>query len=341
MEITANSNPARDIAVVGGGYWGQNLVRNFAQLGALRRICDSSQDTLTRMASMYPDAINSTEISDVLEDDKIKGVVIAVPASAHYNLAKDALLAGKNVFVEKPLALDVQQARELIVLAERCKRTLMVGHLLEYHPAVVELNRLAREGKLGEIRYIHSCRLNFGKIRTEENVLWSFAPHDISAMLLLLNSMPSDITARGASFLQPSIPDVVLASMNFGARTKTSLHVSWLHPYKEQKLVVVGDRKMAVFDDVSKDKLVLFDHHVAWQEGKPIPQPGKGTPVDLRNDEPLKLECQDFLGSVRTGSKPRVDGRKGLMVLEVLAACQKSIDLNGEVIRMDQQVMNQ
>ena len=240
----------RQIAVVGCGQWGKNLVRNLADLGVLRVMCDIDPNQLAPLRERLSGVKLTTSFSEILKDDDVAGIVIATPAGSHYALAKEALLAGKDVLVEKPLALKVAEGRDLVELAEKKLRILMVGHLLRYHPAVSKLKELIDEGKLGKLCYIYSNRLNLGRFRTEENILWSFAPHDISAMLYLLGERPTQVFAQGGSYLSQGIPDVTVTMFEFQSGVRGHIFVSWLHPYKEQKFVVVGDRQMAVFDDV-------------------------------------------------------------------------------------------
>jgi UDP-2-acetamido-3-amino-2,3-dideoxy-glucuronate N-acetyltransferase len=326
----------RNIAVVGCGYWGKNLVRNFAELGALHTICDADPKVLRTLKASYADVDTQTEFHRVLEIGDIKGVVIAAPAVLHYSMAKETILAGKDVFVEKPLALEVEQGEELVELAEKHGRILLVGHLLEYHPAVRKLKELVDGGQLGRTQYIYSNRLNLGKFRTEENILWSFAPHDISIILLLLGEMPREISAHGGYYLNQDIADVTLTVLGFNNGVKAHIFVSWLHPYKEQKLVVVGDKKMALFDDTSpKDKLLLYSHEIEWVDRKPVPRQKQAKPVKIPSDEPLRLECQDFIDCIQSRKRPKVDGRKGLQVLRVLSYCQKSLESNGKVISLN------
>ena len=326
----------RDIAVVGCGYWGKNLVRNFAELGALRTICDANPKVLESFKSPYPDVNTEADFSKLLQDDSIKGIVIATPAVLHYPMAKEALLAGKDVFVEKPLALKVEQGRDLVELTEEKRRILMVGHLLEYHPAVVRLKDLIDKGELGRIQYIYSNRLNLGKFRTEENILWSFAPHDISVILLLLGGeMPQEVSAHGGYYLHQDIADVTLTTMNFKGGVRAHIFVSWLHPFKEQRFVVVGDRKMAEFNDTNpKEKLLLFSHEIEWIERRPVPHRREPEVIEVALQEPLKIECRDFIDCIQTRRKPRTDGQKGLQVLEVLSGCQKSLEERGKIVSL-------
>src|SRR5579863_1782102 len=239
------------LAVVGAGYWGINLVRVFHRLGVLGQICDFSS-RLEQLAVDYPDVRADASYQAVLDDPSLDAVVIATPAETHYELAKQALLAGKDVMVEKPMTLRCEETEDLIEMAESRRRILMVGHLLEYHPAVTRLQSLVEQGELGRIEYIYSNRLNLGKVRREENAFWSFAPHDISVILLLLKRLPIQVTATGGTYLQPNIADVTVSTMLFDRGVRAHVFVSWLHPYKEQRLVVVGERGMAVFDDVCK-----------------------------------------------------------------------------------------
>jgi len=330
-----------NIAVAGCGYWGQNLVRNFAQMGVLHTICDTEPAKMERLKSLHPEVNLETDYSRVLANPDIRGLVIATPAEFHYSMARQALLAGKDVFVEKPLALAVEEGEELVKTSEEQGKVLLVGHLLEYHPAVVKLKELVGSGELGRINYIYSNRLNLGKFRTEENILWSFAPHDVSVILLLLGEMPREVSAHGGYYLHEDVADITLTTLGFRNGTKAHIFVSWLHPYKEQKLIVVGDRKMALFDDTNpKDKLLLYGHEIQWVEGKPVPHQKQPQAVEAPMDEPLRLECQDFVECMESRRRPKADGRKGLQVLEVLSCCQKSLEQNGNVVRLSREKDN-
>jgi len=321
----------KNIAVIGCGYWGKNLVRNFAELGALHTICDSNPEVLNGLGALYPDINLEKSPGSVLASKEIRGIVISSPAAVHYAMAKQALAAGKDVFVEKPLSLTVKEGEELVKLAEEKGKILMVGHLLEYHPGIVKLKKLVDNGELGKLNYIYSSRLNLGKFRTEENILWSFAPHDISIILLLLNEMPEEVSAHGGYYLHRDIADVTVTTMSFGSGVRAHIFVSWLHPYKEQKLVVIGDQKMAVFDDVSsKNKLLLYEHQIEWIDRVPVAHQQEATPVEFTIAEPLKLECQHFLDCLKSRHKPKTDGASGLRVLQVLDACQRSLQGQGQ-----------
>lgn len=320
------------VAVVGMGHWGKNLVRNFHELGALSVVCDSDPATEDVCREKYVDAGFCTNFNDVLEDPGLTAVVIATPAVRHFDMVKSALEAGKDVFVEKPLAMNVEQGAELVRLAEEGRRILMVGHILRYHPAVKKLQDLVRGGDLGQIRYLYSNRLNIGKIRTEENILWSFAPHDISVILSLLDEFPSRVSSQGGAHLSPTVCDVTLSQFEFSRGVQAHIFVSWLHPFKEQRLVVVGSEKMAVFDDTAEHKLVLYPHRVEWKNRVPMAVKAQGEPVEIEPKEPLNEECRHFLDCVAARKEPVTDGREGLRVLRVLDACQQSLSRGGSGI---------
>lgn len=322
------------IAIVGSGYWGKNLIRNFHQLGALELIVDTNQQTLAEFRKQYPDVRSSTRLEDALENPAIEGVVIATPAETHYEIARRALLAGKHAYVEKPLVLEERHGEELIAIADERELILMVGHLLHYHPAFIKLKELVSSGDFGRINYIYSNRLNLGKIRREENALWSFAPHDISMILALAGEFPDTVQASGGNYLHSSIADVTMTNFDFPSGLKAHVFVSWLHPFKEQKLIVVGDRKMAVFNDTLpwEEKLVSYPHQINWSNGVPTPQKADGTPIPVEPDEPLKRECLHFLECISHGCVTVTDGREGLRVLRVLMGAQRSLEAAGAPI---------
>lgn len=322
-------NPVK-VAVIGAGYWGKNLARVFFELGALDVICDSNTDTLEKMRLSYPGIRLIEQFSELLKDSSITAIAIATPAESHYSVAKEFLLAGKDVFVEKPLAVNVIEGEGLVQLAIKQNKILMVGHLLEYHPAVSKLKQLVDKGELGKINYIYSNRLNLGKIRKEENILWSFAPHDISVILSLLGELPESVSAQGGNYLHKDIADVTISSLSFKSGVRGHIFVSWLHPYKEQKLVVVGDKKMAVFDDVAgKDKLLLFSHEIDWIDRLPVSRKKDAEKIEFEMEEPLQLECRHFLDCVNKRVSPKTDGKSALKVLRVLQACQVSLEKGG------------
>jgi UDP-2-acetamido-3-amino-2,3-dideoxy-glucuronate N-acetyltransferase len=333
MEPTRAYEAVR-VAVIGCGYWGKNLVRNFYELGSLHSVCDAREETLRQIVSTYP-VRNTTDYEAILADPLVQAVVIAAPAVDHFRLAKKALLRNKDVYVEKPLALHASEGQELVNLASQLQRILMVGHILEYHPAIVELKRLVREGELGKIQYIYSSRLNLGKLRSEENILWSFAPHDISAVLFLLEEEPTTVSAHGGSYLSPSVADVTLTTCDFKNGVKAHIFVSWLHPFKEQKLAIVGDKRMAVFDDMElQSKLVLYSHRIDWLDRSPVAHKGEGQVVALPQLEPLRVECEHFLHCVSKRVRPRTNGDSALRVLRVLEACERSLRQNGSPVEV-------
>jgi UDP-2-acetamido-3-amino-2,3-dideoxy-glucuronate N-acetyltransferase len=321
-----------NVGVIGAGYWGKNLIRNLNDLGVLKCICDTNAAALDTFRSEYPGVSCHSEFSDLLNCKDVEAIVIATPAVAHFGQARQALLAGKHVFVEKPIVLDEGEAEALIELADSRGLVLMVGHLLQYHPAFLELKRLVGKGELGKINYICSHRLNLGKIRREENILWSFAPHDISMILSLADSRLESVIATGANYLHQQIADVTTTHLEFTSGMRAHIFVSWLHPFKEQKLVVVGEKKMAVFDDTLPwdEKLLLYPHEIRWENGIPVPSKAEGYRLELGHAEPLKLECQHFLDCIAEGKRPRTDGKEGLAVLKVLNASQQSLNGDGK-----------
>jgi UDP-2-acetamido-3-amino-2,3-dideoxy-glucuronate N-acetyltransferase len=320
---------ALHVAVVGSGYWGKNLVRNFHALGALAGVCDASPAILDDVRKTYPGARTWTSFDDVLASD-VPAVVLATPAATHGALVRRALEAGKDVFVEKPLCLDLAEGRALVELAKKRGRVLMVGHLLHYHPAVAKLKAMVSGGELGRVQYIYSTRLNLGKVRREENILWSFAPHDISVILSLLGEMPSSVKAEAGNYLHSGISDVTMSVLSFPGGAKAHVFVSWLHPFKEQKLVVVGDKMMAVFDDTEPErKLVLYPHEITWKDQVPVATRADARVVDVDKSEPLRAECSHFLDRVRDRKTPSTDGEEALRVLTVLQQCQDACAQNG------------
>jgi predicted dehydrogenase len=320
------------VAVIGCGAWGKNLVRNFSDLGVLAMVCDTTNMGRATAQELAPQVEVVPYIEAALHAPA-DGLVIATPAETHYELVKQALEAGKDVFVEKPLALTYEQGAHLVRLAEAYARILMVGHVLEYHPAILRLYSLVQQGALGKVYYIYSNRLSLGKVRREENILWSFAPHDIAVILRLMGSLPFQVAAYGGSYVQPNIADVTVTQLLFDNGVRAHIHVSWLHPFKEQRLVVVGSRQMASFDDVAK-RLVLYDQRVELKEGEPVPIQRHGEEVPFARDEPLRIECQAFLEALHTRRSPVTDGPSGLRVLKVLQAAQRSLIMNGEPVQL-------
>ena len=327
---------ARRIAVIGVGYWGRNLVRNFSALGVLAAVCETAETPREMVRKEYPGVTVHDTPEAVFADSSIDGVVIATPAETHGELTRRALAAGKHVFVEKPLCLDVSDAESLKHLADKKRLILMVGHLLHYHPAFRALHDTAKNGELGELRYIYSNRLSLGKIRREENALWSFAPHDISMILQLAGGMPRRVIASGANYLTAGVADTTLSHLVFGGNLQAHIYVSWLHPFKEQKLVVVGEQGMIVFDDTkdAAEKLLLYRHKVGWDGELPIVSKALPEAIALVTSEPLRNECQAFLDAIDGVSEPPSDAAEGIRVLKVLEACQQSI-LQGTAIDLE------
>jgi predicted dehydrogenase/acetyltransferase-like isoleucine patch superfamily enzyme len=316
--------PAR-IAVVGCGQWGKNLVRNFHDLGALAALADADEGAAARLAAAH--GVPARPWDAILADPAIDAIALATPAETHAPLSLAALGAGKHVFVEKPLALRVTDGEEVCRMAAARGRVVMIGHLLQYHPAFLRLKELAAHGELGRIQYIYSNRLNLGRIRSEENVFWSFAPHDLSMILSLAGDLPDSVEASGHCYLHARIADVTTTILRFANGINAHVFVSWLHPFKEQKLVVVGDAGMAVFDDGEPwaGKLTLYPHKVAWRDGLPQPAKAEARPVALDEAEPLRLECRHFLDCVEGGRRPRTDAEEGLRVLRVLDAAERAV----------------
>jgi UDP-2-acetamido-3-amino-2,3-dideoxy-glucuronate N-acetyltransferase len=314
------------ISVIGAGYWGRNHVRNFHELSALRSVCDANPDTLKEVTQGLSDVTTTTDPDDVFADPDVAGVVIATPTETHADVVERALEAGKDVFVEKPLCLSVARGQQLVDLAAQTDRILMVGHILWYHPAVLKLKEFVDSGELGRVQYIYSNRLNFGKIRHEENILWSFAPHDISVILGLLGEMPESVRSQGGYYLDDKIADSTVSLLSFANGVRAHIFVSWLHPHKEQRLVIVGDKQMISFNDVAdSDKLLRYPHAVEWQNRMPVANKADAIPIPFEMEEPLNAECRHFLDCIRTRTKPRTDGEEGLRVLRVLDQSEQSL----------------
>lgn len=325
-----------NICVVGCGHWGKNLIRSFASLDCLYGIFDIDSERTEALSKTYSTKI-FRDYQSVLEDPDVTGVVIASPAELHYELGMRAISAGKHVFVEKPLALEWQEGALMVDAARQRHRILMVGHLLHYHPALVKLKSLIKEGVLGRVEYIYSNRLSMGKIRREENALWSFAPHDISVILSLVGQMPFQVVATGGAYLQPNIADVTISNLLFDRGTRAHIFVSWLHPYKEQRLVVIGSKQMVVFEDSRPDhKLMLFNKQIELKNGALEALKPEGVDVDFGKEEPLRVECKHFIDCIEQKCEPRTPGEEGVRVLQVLQACQQSLQLNGEAVQVRQ-----
>lgn len=331
------SRPLR-IAVAGLGYWGPNLARNFASLPGceLSWCCDCDPQAGERMAARFPGARFTRELDELLADPGLDAVAIATPVPTHAELAVRVLEAGKHCFVEKPLAQSVSDAERAVAAAQASGRTLMVGHLLEYHPGVEMLKQLTDSGELGEqIYYIYGNRLNLGKLRADENALWSLGAHDVSVLLHLAGEEPWEAVAHGASYVRPGVEDVVFCFMRFPSGLSAHLHLSWLDPHKERRFTVVGSRRMATFDDMALEgKLMVYDKGFdedARGYGEYITRSGDIFSPQIPNVEPLRIECEHFVHSIREGTPPRSDGASGLRVVRVLERLQQSLQTSAEV----------
>ena len=319
-----------NVAIIGAGYWGKNLVRNFDQLNVLKVICDPSRQIRKQMAKDYPDIRVTDNEKEILEDAAIDAVVIAAPAAKHFEIASAALNADKHVFVEKPLSLTYNDGERLVALAREKGKKLFVGHILHYHSAVVRMKEMINQGDIGRLQYIYSRRLSLGKFRREENILWSFAPHDISIILGLTGEEPDYVDAVGSNFLHARIPDVTMSNLKFPSGIGAHIFVSWLNPFKEQRLVVIGSQGMMVFDDTQpvESKLVHYPNQITWKNGMPVPEKVDGNAIDLSDiwEEPLKAECRAFLDTIANDTQPLTSGEEGLRVLKILGICQQSIE---------------
>ena len=318
--------------MVGLGYWGPNLARNFDRLpGAeLAWLCDGAQEALDRWSASFPGVRASTDVGELLTDGGLDAVVVATPVPTHADLALQVLEAGKHCFVEKPLAQSAADAEQVAAAAENAGMVLMVGHLLEYHPGVVKLKEIADAGDLGDIHYIYGNRLNLGQLRADENALWSLGAHDISVVLALAGEEPSEVSARGESYMREGVEDVVFAFMRFPSGIAAHLHLSWLDPHKERRFTIVGSKRMATFDDMdSERKVTIYDKgfdEKADTYGEYITRSGDIWSPRVPNDEPLRLECEHFVACIREGSAPVSDGESGVRVVRVLEGLQHSLD---------------
>lgn len=328
------SDPAR-VGVVGLGYWGPNIARNLNALEGcdLAWCCDADEGSRARYGAIYPDARFTADFDEMLADDELAAVAITTPVPTHAELAARALEAGKHCFVEKPLAQDAASAERLVELADQKDLVLMVGHLLCYHPGVRQLADLIQGGDLGQVYYLYSQRLNLGKLRADENALWSLGAHDISVLLELADAQPTEVTARGESYVRDGVEDVVFGYVRFDSGLAAHLHLSWLDPHKERRLTVVGSERMATLDDMALErKLTIYDKGfdpAADTYGEYITRSGAVVSPAVPNDEPLRLEVSHFLDCVASGETPRTDGRAGLQVVQVLEALQNSLDSGG------------
>jgi predicted dehydrogenase len=320
------------VAVAGLGYWGPNLARNLDALAGceVRWLCDASEEARERHRPAFPGALLTPELDEVLGDPEVDAVVLATPVPTHAALAERVLSAGRHCFVEKPLAQSVADAERVVAAAADAGRVLMVGHLLEYHPGVIRLKELVDSGELGDVHYVYSNRLNLGKLRSDENALWSLGAHDVSVVLRLLDEEPVEVDAHGESYMRDGIEDVVFCFMRFPSGRAAHLHLSWLDPHKERRFTVVGSRRMATFDDMALEgKLTIYDKgfdQSASTYGEYITRSGDIFAPRISNREPLRLECEHFVECAVEGRTPISDGASGLRVVRVLEALQQRLD---------------
>jgi predicted dehydrogenase len=319
------------LGVVGLGYWGPNLARNFLAIPdcEVRWLCDASREAREKIAPTVPDARLSDDIEELLRDRELDAIVLATPVPTHADLAMRVLEAGKHCFVEKPLATNVEDAQRAVAAAARSGKTLMVGHLLEYHPAVAQLQELVDGGELGELYYLYGNRVNLGQLRADENALWSLGAHDVSVVLHLIDEDPVECTAHGRSYVREGVEDVVFCYLRFPSGVVAHLHLSWLDPHKERRLTVVGSRRMATFDDMRPEgKLTVWDKGFdedSLDGGEYVARSGDSFSPRIADVEPLRVECEHFVQCIATGAKPRSDGESGLRVVRVLEALQGSL----------------
>jgi predicted dehydrogenase len=319
------------VAVAGLGYWGPNLARNFASIPGceLVAVCDADPERAAACAARFPAARATETLDEVLADPSIDAVALATPVPTHGDMAVRVLEAGKHCFVEKPLAITVEEGERAVAAARAAERTLMVGHLLEYHPGVRRLKTLIDGGELGDVLYIYGNRLNLGKLRADENALWSLGAHDVSVVLALAGEEPTECVAHGECYLQPGVEDVVFCYMRFPSGLAAHLHLSWLDPHKERRFTVVGARRMATFDDMAVEgKVTVYDKGFdedARSWGEYIARAGDTWSPQVPNVEPLRVECEHFVECLRSGAVPRSDGESGLRVVRVLEALQDSL----------------
>jgi UDP-2-acetamido-3-amino-2,3-dideoxy-glucuronate N-acetyltransferase len=327
-DVTIGSPDLPNIAVIGAGYWGKNLLRNFHELGSLRAFCENDETRRNFARDNYPKAKAYQTVEQVASDPDIDAVAISTPAVTHAELARLFINAGKHVFVEKPLCLHAEEGEALGILADASDRVLMVGHLLLYHPAFRALQAFVKSDEIGKLRYIYSNRLSLGKIRTEENALWSFAPHDISMILALTGELPQTVTAMAANYITDGVADTTLSHLKFSEDLQAHIYVSWLHPFKDHRLVVTGSKGTIVFDDTSSgdEKLLYYPHPLSIDDGVPVfsKAPAEAVPYD-QTAEPLRLECSTFLECVANKTRPPSDAEEGVRVLRTLEACEAAI----------------
>lgn len=316
------------IAVIGCGAWGRNIIRNFAELGVLAGVCDLDMEKTKVHAQNHN--TSALTIDEILSDKSIDGVAIITHSYTHFDIAQRCLKAGKHVFVEKPLTMDSGHAFQLEALAKKHNRVLMVGHLLRYHPAFIQVAKQVHEGRIGSIRRIVSNRLNIGNIRSNETVLWDLAPHDLSMVMALVDSSPTLIYARGSYLPESKIMEAASCQLQFRNGVEAIINLSWVNPVKEHKLIVIGDKGMIVFDDTQDwgNKVQIFDHVLHDQEDYAEIIPGKAHPVMVNVGEPLREECQHFLDCIKNHETPLTHAADAAQVIAIIEACHESIEEN-------------
>lgn len=326
---------APDVAVIGCGQWGLNHIRVWSEIGNLRAVCDPDETRLGMVRDSYPRVATHLGLDELLASTNIKMVVVATPPETHEQIAIQAMEAGKHVLVEKPMALTVDAGERMAAVATASRVVLMVGHVLEYHPAFVRLRELVHRGDLGDILYMYSHRLNFGRVRAREDSLWSFAPHDIALIVGMLGESPRSVSCHGSACLRPGVADVSFMNLQFSDNINAHIFVSWLHPFKEHRFVVIGDRQMAVVNDTVpwSDKLTLFPYEVGWKVGTvPVARQAGCSAIPVEEGEPLRLECDEFIRCVQVGAEPAANAARGIAVLRVLDAGSRSMAMTGQSV---------
>lgn len=337
-----------NIGIVGCGYWGPNFVRNFKQIKgvSVKYVCDLNAERLSHIKKLYPDIVAIKDYLHILRDEDIVAVVIATPPSSHFSLAKGALLHKKNLLIEKPITMDIDEARELIALAAKEQKIVMVGHTFKFNPAVLKLRELIKSGSLGKIFYIYSRRTNLGPLRKDVNAVWDLAPHDISIVNFILGKNPLSVSAQGAKYLPRNLEDIAFISLNYPNKILVHIHVSWLDPKKTREIVAVGSRKMAIFNDLdAENPISVYDKSVmkkkfkqdydSFEEFQTIIKNGKVQTPQVKKVEPLNAECRHFIECLRKNQTPLTDGDDGVDVLRVLLAIDKSLRNDGAKVPLN------
>ena len=333
-----------NVGVVGCGYWGPNLIRNFYSLDdvCVKRICDKDQARLSHLTRIFQGLETTTDYNDLIQDKDIDAIAVATPVSTHFNLAKASIDAGKHTFIEKPMANSVSECKALIELAKKKRRTLMVGHTFIYTAAVRRIKQIVKNGDMGDILYISTRRLNLGLFQKDINVVWDLAPHDISIILYLIDKKPVTVNCQGKSHVNPGIEDVSSLSLDFGNGEFAMIHSSWLDPNKVREMIIVGSKRMIVYDDMQPlEKIKIYDkrvemppHYDTFAEFHYAYHYGDMYSPYIKQDEPLKVECQHFINSIQAHSKPETGGEEGLAVVQILEAANRSLKEQGNRIEL-------